>query len=57
MRFSMPLFILLPLFAIGMNYHFEKTDETLYCLLGIFPPAKIGVRSKYASNRSSLLDF
>lgn len=50
--------------ALGMNYHFAKTDETLYCLLGIFPPAKISSRSKYMllklniyRNYSSLLFF
>ncbi|ERL88522.1 hypothetical protein D910_05908 [Dendroctonus ponderosae] len=25
---------------IRIEYHFAKTDETMYCLLGIFPPAK-----------------
>lgn len=34
-------------YALGIHYQFSKTDETLYCLLGIFPPAKLKSRSKY----------
>ncbi|KAJ8952456.1 hypothetical protein NQ314_007532 [Rhamnusium bicolor] len=30
---------------IRLHYQFAKTDETLYCLLGIFPPAKLGTKT------------
>ncbi|CAH1113157.1 unnamed protein product [Psylliodes chrysocephalus] len=30
---------------IRIHYQFKKTDETLYCLLGIFPPANIDYKT------------
>lgn len=42
-------------FALGIHYQFAKTDETLYCLLGIFPPAKLSTRSKYQRTCSKQL--
>lgn len=39
--------------CLGVNYRFEKTDTTLYCLLGIFPPTKLYHPSKlFPKNRS-----
>lgn len=33
-------------YALGIKYEFAKTDASLYCLLGIFPPTKLSTPSK-----------